>query len=208
MAGIAMMRRLPITLWPDLAPVGIQDRLVRGLLGENVLAVIYGEPGSGKSFAAFDIGAHVALGWPWLGHKVTPGGVLYVAAEGAGGWSNRVEAFCRHHPEADRERLPFAFILAAVNLGPADNGGDVGAIIAASQELQKCGGEAVKLIVVDTLARAMPGGNENAPEDMGAFVEKCDAIRRRTGATVLIAVRTCRPAHAAIRPCGPPSIPS
>jgi len=37
----------------------------------------------------------------------------------------------------------------------------------------------VKLIVVDTLSRAISGGNENSPDDMGAFVKYIDKIRHR-----------------------------
>ena len=43
----------------------------------------------------------------------------------------------------------------------------------------------VKLIVIDTLARAFAGGNENASEDMGALVRNMDQIREATGANVL-----------------------
>jgi hypothetical protein len=181
-------RLLPLTFLSDLGPVGIQDRLVRGVIGENQLAMIYGEPGSGKSFAAFDMGMHLALGWPWLGRKVMPCGVLYVASEGTGGWVNRVEAFCRHHDlDADaKAQLPFAFILAAVNLGPQGSG-DVDAIVAAAAELGERKGEPTRVVVIDTMARANVGGSENDPLDTGLFVEKCDIIRQQTsGATPLI----------------------
>ena len=40
-------------------------------------------------------------------------------------------------------------------------------------------------MVVDTLSRALAGGNENSSEDMGALVQNMDAIRAETGACVL-----------------------
>ena len=43
----------------------------------------------------------------------------------------------------------------------------------------------IALVVIDTLARAMVG-NENAPEDMGAFVAACGQIREATETNVLI----------------------
>jgi hypothetical protein len=46
-------------------------------------------------------------------------------------------------------------------------------------------GMPVRLVVVDTLARAMAGGNENGSEDMGALVTSSDQIREQTGACVL-----------------------
>ena len=44
----------------------------------------------------------------------------------------------------------------------------------------------IKLIVVDTLARSFGGGNENAPQDMGEFINSCDELMHEFGATVLI----------------------
>jgi hypothetical protein len=44
----------------------------------------------------------------------------------------------------------------------------------------------IRLVVVDTLSRAMAGGNENAPDDMSAFIRNIDRIRQETGAHVLI----------------------
>jgi bifunctional DNA primase/polymerase-like protein/AAA domain-containing protein len=177
---------LPVTMLGELKPVGAQDRLVRGVLGEGVLAMIYGESGSGKSFAAFDMAMHITMDRDWLGHRVSRGAVLYVAAEGSGGWPNRKAAFCKHHGiDAEQSaKLPFGFVLVAVDLGP--KGEDAAAIIAAAKEVEKRTGERVKLIIIDTLNRATPGGNENDSLDMGAFIGKCDEVRRGTEATVLI----------------------
>jgi RecA-family ATPase len=44
----------------------------------------------------------------------------------------------------------------------------------------------VVLVVIDTLARAMAGGNENASEDMGAFVRNVDRVRSATSAHTMI----------------------
>ena len=46
-------------------------------------------------------------------------------------------------------------------------------------------GSRVSLIVVDTLSRALAGGNENAPDDMGALVRGADRLRIMTAAHVL-----------------------
>ena len=42
----------------------------------------------------------------------------------------------------------------------------------------------VRLIVVDTLSRALAGGNENAPDAMGFLVTNMDRIRAETGCAV------------------------
>src|ERR1700716_1267054 len=48
--GAAVSEGLPIKFWRDLGAVAPPDRLVRRLLGTATLALIYGEPGSGKTF--------------------------------------------------------------------------------------------------------------------------------------------------------------
>jgi KaiC/GvpD/RAD55 family RecA-like ATPase len=173
--------------WHQLGDIEADVQLVKGLIGTNQLIVLYGESGSGKSFLAFDFAAHIALSRAWQGHAVATGGVLYVASEGRGGWSKRVEAFCQHHAidEETRVMIPFQFVLESVNLGR--NGGiDVAAVIEAAQLASTEFGRPVRVIIVDTMARAMPGSNENDPVDMGAFVMSVDKIREVTGATVII----------------------
>jgi replicative DNA helicase len=74
---------LPLKFWNELNTVTPPDRLVRRLLGTSTLALLYGEPGCGKTFLATDLAMHIALGWQWFGRAVTPGAVIYVACEGA-----------------------------------------------------------------------------------------------------------------------------
>jgi hypothetical protein len=42
------------------------------------------------------------------------------------------------------------------------------------------------LIVIDTLSRALAGGDENSSTDMGALVKNVDALRAATGAHLLV----------------------
>ena len=182
-----MVRQIDLVGWDNMGTTDMQTNLIGGIIGSEQFGMVYGESGSGKSFLTFDMVAHYALGWTWMGHKVKGGGVLYIAAEGRGGWANRVEAFCRHHKldEEARTMIAFAFILESVNLGRTGNG-DVQAVIDAAKRAEDRFQKAVDLIVVDTMARATPGSNENDAGDMGAFVGNMDAIRRGTKASPLI----------------------
>jgi hypothetical protein len=175
-------KALPIKFWNDLATVVPPDRLVRKLLGTNTLALIYGEPGSGKTFLATDLGMHLAIDRVWFGRSVTAGAVLYVACEGVAGLSNRLAAFRRMHDLP--AEVPFAVIPAAVNLGP--DGQDAQRVIDAANTVKERTGRTVQLIVIDTLARAMWGGDENSAKDMSGFIRACDRVRDATEATVLI----------------------
>jgi hypothetical protein len=173
---------LTVKFWDELGQVVPPDRLVRNLLGTTSLALIYGEPGSGKTFLVTDLGMHIALGRDWFGRRVTAGAVLYVACEGMAGLSNRLAAFrLTNDPPGG---VPFAVVPSAVDLGP--DGQDADRIIHAAQQVKTKAGQDILLIVIDTLARAMVGGDENSAKDMSSFVKACDRVRVETGATVLI----------------------
>jgi hypothetical protein len=76
--------------------------------------------------------------------------------------------------------IPFAIVPVALNL--LDPEADASAVIDTMKAVSERFGMAPTLIVVDTLARAIAGGNENSSEDMGALVRNGDLIRQATGA--------------------------
>jgi hypothetical protein len=170
---------LPLVFFDDAEPNLDAADFVEGVLTEGGMSVVYGESNCGKTFFATDLAAHVALGRKWNGREVDRGGVIYCALEGSHGILNRVAAFRRHH-YLDGQDIPFAIIPVTLNL--LDPNGDAGRLVDAIQRAQDKMGVAVKLTVIDTLSRAMAGGNENAPDDMGALVTNDTKIRQATGA--------------------------
>jgi hypothetical protein len=141
--------------------------------------VIYGESSSGKTYFALDLACLVALGREWLNRRTRKGIVVYVAAEAGKSILNRILAFKRHYQIED---LAVALVTCPVDL--LDPTADVQRLIALVKEIKRSHEEDVVLIIIDTLSRAMAGGNENAPEDMGAIVRNADRIRDQTGAHV------------------------
>lgn len=182
------VREIALVGLHELGSTDAQDNLIHGIIGEAQFGMVYGESGSGKSFLTFDMAVHFALGREWMGHKVTGGGVIYIAAEGRGGWAHRVEAWCKHHQldEEARARAAFAFILETINLGRSANG-DIDAVIRAAETFaNRNEQQPARMIVVDTMARATPGSNENDAADMGAFVGNMDRIRQATSAALVV----------------------
>jgi hypothetical protein len=59
--------------------------LAPALLTGPSLVVIYGEPGSGKTFWVLDLCLHVADGRQWCDRAVEQGAVIYLAPEGGAG---------------------------------------------------------------------------------------------------------------------------
>lgn len=172
---------LPLVYFGDIQPALAGDDFVEGLLIRGAMSVIYGPSNCGKTFFMADLALHVACGWKWWGRDVTQGAVIYCALEGAFGIRNRVAAFAKHH-NLDGQDIPFAIIPVALNIMDPD--ADTERLITAIQEAAAKLGVPVALVVMDTLSRAIAGGNENSPEDMGALVANSDRIRQVTGAHI------------------------
>ena len=151
------------------------------------MSVVYGESNSGKTFFAIDVSAHLALGREWHGRRVERGGVLYVAAEGGKAIHKRIVAFRMAH-QLEGQEIPFLLARGSIDLLNAK--ADTQPLIDEIREAENLFGIPIKLVVIDTLARAISGGNENAPDDMGAFVGNADKIRNATKAHVMIVHHT------------------
>jgi hypothetical protein len=148
--------------------------IVKGVLPKADLVVLYGESGSGKSFLALQLAAAISRGVQWRGRKVRQGRVVYLAAEGAGGFQLR----CRAYAQAEGIELadlPLDIITDVPNLLLKDDALAVARAIGRAD-----------VVVVDTWAQVTPGGNENSGEDMGKALSHCRGIRRATGAVVLL----------------------
>jgi putative DNA primase/helicase len=153
----------------------VQDTITAG-----GMSVMYGESNSGKSYLAAHLAFCMARGVPWLGKQLERGAVLYVAGEGAASIRRRVRAHEKHHGS---KVGPFGLIPTSLSL--LSGSGDVEALIDLIRSAQSEIGEPVLLVIVDTLARAMAGANENAGEDMSRLVQAGDRIREETGAHLM-----------------------
>lgn len=150
--------------------------VVKGMLQRRSYAEIYGAPGEGKTFVALDLGYHVAAGKPWMGLKVHAGPVAYLAYEGTGGMVKRAQALRQKYGDKD---VPLYIISAAYNLREKTGRAELGATLAMLPTRPV-------LIVIDTFARALMGGDENSAQDVGAFNSAIAALIESTGVCALI----------------------
>ena len=178
---------LRLVWFDEIEPVLDARDFVQGVLVEGGAAVVYGESNAGKTFWITDLALHVAARLEWNGRRVEQGGVVYCVLEGGHGFNNRVAAW-KEERGLHGQKIPFAAIPSSMNLlrPDADTPRLIEAIEAAAADI----GGPVKLVVIDTLSRALAGGNENSPEDMGALVMNMDAIRAATGACVVFVHHT------------------
>lgn len=139
----------------------------------------YGASGAGKSFVVLDQSLAIARGVDWRGMKVKQGRVVYIAAEGAGGFKTRIQAYCQYHNVDVKDlRNAFAIIEKPPNFLSADDGKQLIEAIRASS--------GADIVVVDTFAQVTAGGDENAAKDMGQAMKNCRLLGDATGATVVV----------------------
>lgn len=173
-------RVLPLLYADDVQPVTDTSDFVEDLLREGEFSVIYGESNCGKTFFMLDLAMHVALGMKWRDKEIEQGGVIYAALEGGHGTKNRIVAFKQHH--GITAPIPLAIIPSNLNFLDAE--GDIQALVEAIKGAKERLGN-VKLIIIDTLARAISGGDENSSMDMGQLIINADILRSLTGAHIV-----------------------
>ena len=157
--------------------------LIQDVIPEKSFVALYGPPASFKSFIAMDIAECIASGRPWLGKEINgTGPVLYIAGEGHGGIGARIAAIKQHHKTPDSSQL--YVVRSMINLRSSVE--DFTNLIMAIDELVQLIGVQLRMIVIDTLARAFGGGNENSSDDMGAFIQATGKIQNRYKCSLML----------------------
>jgi hypothetical protein len=168
--------------WDDIEDEPV-EWLVQGVIPQKSFVALYAPPASFKSFIALDIAECIATGRPFLGNQISKqGAVLYIAGEGHGGIGTRIKALKTHH--STPVGAPVYFLRRQVNLRSSKT--DLQDLVAAIDDLKAIHEINFELIIIDTLARAFGGGNENASEDMGAFITAAGAIQGRYECGLLV----------------------
>lgn len=135
---------------------------------EKGFNALIGPSGGGKSFVALDIAARLSL-------KDT---VIYNAGEGLSGYASRWEVWKDHHKQ-DTGNLHFY-------KEPVQ-------IIDEQQRntmIELCKPMKPILLVIDTMARAAVGIEENSAKEVGVFVEACAIIQRELDCGILLVHHT------------------
>lgn len=159
-----------------------QEWLVPGIIPKAALVGFVSPPERFKTFTIIDLILSVANGQKWLGrYETAQGPSILVLAEGSHGLPKRVEAwedYCGAEAAGH-------FVIEAVPLM------DDVATNAFIREVKQAVPNPA-LIVFDTLARCMLGGDENSARDMGLVIANADRVRQATGATVILVHHTTK----------------
>lgn len=148
--------------------------LLRPYLEANILALLYGELGTMKSFLAL----HWALTIATLGNAV-----LYLSAEGKG-LDRRLRGWCSRYvpdktPEEALAQIPFYAIERSLEL-PQN------VVLEGIEKAIDDLGVTPSLIVIDTLARYGGALDENKAQDVAVIIAAADRLRLRYGSTILL----------------------
>lgn len=154
-----------------------QQMLAGGLIAKGGLVVLYGAPGSGKSFIALSLALAISSGVPeWFGLQIDQGCVAYACLEGSGGLPARLLALGGAKVVENQKLIVWDHPLSASDQLSTDR------FLNSLQRLP----DQPSLVVIDTLACVAAGLDENSSKDMGLVIEFSARLRRETGATVIL----------------------
>lgn len=161
-----------------------RDVVVQRLIEKATVATVAGAPGAGKTGLTVDLALHVAAGVTWFGLKVSGGPVLYVAAEAPGSVTMRALAAARQ--KFPGQTLPLYLAAVSPLLGDEDHSEiEAARILATAEDVKKQERADVKMIVIDTLASCLGGGDENG-DGMVRITNIAQKIAQVTGAAVVL----------------------
>lgn len=136
----------------------IKEELVQGLMHVDAASLLVAHYNVGKSAFAVDLAAHIASGQSdWCGQQIQHLPVLYLAAEGPGSVRSRIRAYAR-----DGWNLEDLHVIShqGWSLSSADARRALKKKVMAY--CRKYGIKKVGLIIIDTLAEASAGLDENS----------------------------------------------
>ena len=173
---------LNIEAWDTIKDEPVQW-IIENVLPERGFAALYGPPGSYKSFIALDIAEAVATGRQWMGNQISsPGAVLYIAGEGHGGIGARIKACKINNRTKDGAQI----YVIRYQLNLRSSADDFNLLMESIDALIDRTGIELRLVQIDTLARAFGGGNENDSQDMGAFIHNCGRLQRKLDCALMV----------------------
>ena len=164
---------------------------IPGLLDRGLVLLVAPE-GSGKTFLAIHMGAHISTGTKWKGERIEQGIVLYCIAEGVSFFPYRVttalDAIKAKGDDALFYVYPYSLNLRTDEKGKLSP--DVERLCDHVAMLEGETGARTKLIVFDTLNRFMPGGDENNQAECGGLVHACEYLKTQLDSTVMLVHHT------------------
>ena len=169
----------------ELDDAGLEhDWLVSGWLSSHDRSVLAGDSKAGKSFLAIEIALSVAFGRDVFGLPTKKGGVIYQVGEGLLGFKKRLRAWRSYYGADYTREVPFRLFQRSIDIYRDFD--QVDALIEEILAHAKLFDVPLRLVIIDTLAKASIGADENAVKDMGIVMRNVEQINIKTGAHVML----------------------
>jgi hypothetical protein len=181
-------------------PITDANFVLYPIFAEGETVVLFAEPKTGKTAVALTTALHIACGMD-LGHfKVaSPGPCLYYALEGSRAIRLRVASWKKVMHERGiqlPERIPLFVVEKPANLLKEKVREESAAQIIAADKYARKFGEPIKAIYIDTLTKAMSGGDQNSVEDTSSLFDIVNLIRAGgVTATIIFVHHKARQGH-------------
>jgi hypothetical protein len=146
--------------------------------------VLAGDSKAGKSFFALELALCVAFGRDLFGLPTKKGGVVYQVGEGLLGFKKRLRAWRAYYGADFTREVPFRLFQRGIDIYRDFD--QVDALIEEILQHAALFDVPLRLVVIDTLAKASIGADENAVKDMGVVMRNVEKINERTGAHVML----------------------
>lgn len=151
----------------ELSSQPATNYLIEGILERAAISMLFADGYVGKSFLVLYWAMCIATGIDWEGHQAQTGRVLFVALEGHSTFPKRLAALrARYGGTIPKDAL--MVYPATVNLLDPTSVTALANFVATGH---------FDMIVIDTLNRAIAGGDENSTEQMGAFISALAQVR-------------------------------
>lgn len=165
--------------------------LIDRVLGAGDVGMIFGEAGTGKTFVVIDLIFAACLGKPWTARFQESGSgfqiarplrVAYCGGEGVGGLPDRFRAAADGWGVTSLPNFDFYPLAPQLYIHNRTDGIDN--FVADWQA--RPGAPTLDVLVIDTLATAIAGADENSAQDMGKVLDRVRAASRALGCAVLL----------------------
>jgi hypothetical protein len=173
--------------WGEAAALLPKAWLIDQILGHGDLAMIYGAPGSGKTFVGLDLAFSAAMGKLWAGRFEVARSltVAYCTNEGKSGLPQRLQAAGSYY---NAGKLPNLYIcMTAPQLFDTQDPCNAAKFIGEYAARQAAGKVApLDILILDTLHSVSYGAGENDTKDMGEVIKQAKRIAERLGCAIIL----------------------
>lgn len=165
-----------VDICQDYLNIGKVGWIVKDIIPSNSIIMIYGDSGSGKSFASIDLCLSMITNTDWHSYDVKKGAPLYIVGEGINGIEKRTKAWFQHH-NMDHRSYSFMVTKKAINFF--------------SKDIEELKDDIARmpvppsLIVIDTFSRAIGDKDENSAGDINDFIKECEVLRDAFNCSVI-----------------------